>query len=205
MKRWRHAFVALCFAVAAGCADDRAREADRPAEKEAGTPGAAGTTGTAEADREREAGFTDRNFVRDRISAGRTEMELAKLAQEKTRNNRVKEFAAMMVRDHQKADAELKTVARDANIDLSDMDREADDAKDAREKFAKLSGAEFDREFMDRMVNDHEKAVNDVEDKAEGSDNQHIKQWASKTLPTLRKHLEQARQIHEGLQKRSGT
>jgi putative membrane protein len=61
---------------------------------------------------------------------------------------------------------------------------------------------EFDREYMKAMVDEHEKAVDDVEAKAEKADNDHVKEWAAKTLPTLKKHLEEARQIQESLEKR---
>jgi putative membrane protein len=64
---------------------------------------------------------------------------------------------------------------------------------------------EFDREYMKAMVDDHQKAVDEVEEKADKADNDHVKQWAAQALPTLKKHLEQAKQIHESLEKRSGT
>jgi putative membrane protein len=117
----------------------------------------------------------------------------------------VKEFAAMMVRDHTKAGAELNTVAANAHIDLSKIDADMDQGKNTRDRLAKLSGMEFDREYMKTMLDEHEKAIKDVEDRADRADNDHVKQWAAKTLPTLKKHLEQAKSIHESLEKRSGS
>jgi putative membrane protein len=198
MKRWKYALMTLCFAAAtAACADDRSPNADRPAEPAAGTPGAAGTSGTAAKD----AGPLDRNFVNDMIADNYAELELARLAQTKATDRRVKEFAAVMIRDHQKTDAELKTVATQANVDTSDADM--NEFKDAHDRLAKLSGGEFDREYIKQMVDDHENAVNEAEDKADGGGNDHIKQWAAKSLPTLKKHLEQAKEIQTSLEKRA--
>jgi putative membrane protein len=139
------------------------------------------------------------------MAGGRAEVDLGKLAQQKSRNTQVRDFAAMMVRDHTKAAEELKTVATRANIDMAQIDPDAGDNKDVHDRLAKLSGMEFDREYMQMMVDKHEKTVNELEDKAEGADNDHVKQWAARTLPTVKKHLEQARAIHETLDKKPRT
>jgi putative membrane protein len=200
MKQWNQLMVAGCVAIAAtACSGDRDADTaknDRPA--------AVGTSGSAASDpaKNDEAGRADRDFVGDMMADGRAEVELGKMAQQKARNRQVKEFASMMVRDHTKAGAELKTVASHANVDMAKIDADMDDHKDVRDRLAKLSGMEFDREYMKAMVDEHEKAVDDVEAKAEKADNDHVKEWAAKTLPTLKKHLEEARQIQESLEKR---
>ena len=200
MKQWNQLTVAACVAIAAtACSGDRdadTAKGDRPA--------AVGTSGSAASDpaKNDEAGRADRDFVGDMMADGRAEVELGKMAQQKARNRQVKEFASMMVRDHTKAGAELKTVASHANVDMTKVDADMDDHQDVRDRLAKLSGMEFDREYMKAMVDEHEKAVDDVEAKAGKADNDHVKEWAAKTLPTLKKHLEQARQIQESLEKR---
>ena len=199
MKRLSYALLTMCFAAtAAACANDRAQNVDRPAETGAGTPGAAGTSGTAAKEPDRDARLLDRNFLIVMMADGHTEIDLAKLARQKASNRQVKDFAAIMIRDHQKAAAELKTVASHANIDTAKADM--DERKNVRDRLAKLSGPEFDREYMKQMVDDHEKAVDAAEDTADGSGNDHVKQWAAKALPTLKKHLEQARQIRRDLE-----
>jgi putative membrane protein len=204
MKCWTKFMLAASFAVAtAACAGDRTPETARDETAKPADPSAVGTSGAAKADANREPGMTDRNFVEDMAADGQAEVELGKLAQQKASNKQVKNFAAMMVRDHTKAAAELRTVATQANIDLSTVDR--DHGKDVRDRLTKLSGGEFDREYIKTMVDEHEKAVNDVEGKADRSDNDHVRQWAAKTLPTLKKHLDEARQLQETLEKRTGT
>lgn len=202
--RWSSALLALCFAATtAACAGDRAPDAERRPDGAAGTSGSA-VPDPAKRDADREPGMADRDFVVDMIAGSRVEVELGKLAQQKARHSQVKAFATQMVRDHQKAAAELKTVSTRANIDIPKIDADMEPGKDLRDRLAKLSGMEFDRQYMKAMVDDHEKALNEAEEKAEKADNDHVKQWAAKALPTLKKHLEQARHIRESLEK-SGT
>jgi putative membrane protein len=192
MTRWNQIALALCVAAATtACAGDRAPEGTR-----ADDPSAVGTAGrgvNADADRE---------FVEDMIAGGNAEVELGRLVEDKSKNREVRQFAAMLVEDHTKAGADLKQVATTANIETMPADANAADAhNDMMERLGKLSGAEFDREYIKAMVDKHEKTVDSVEEKADGPSNDHVKQWAAKTLPTLKKHLEQAKQIQENLEK----
>jgi putative membrane protein len=141
----------------------------------------------------------DRNFVEDMAQEGQGEVALGQLAEQKATNPEVKQFAALMVRDHTRAGEELKTIAAKNNVELKA--ELADEHKDLRERLSKLSGPEFDREYMKAMIDGHEEAVDDTKNKAEHSDNADIKQWASKALPTVQQHLERAREINEALEK----
>jgi putative membrane protein len=200
MKRWTNVLLAVSVAAAASaCAGDRATTADGKA------VGTSGTVADAKKDPDNKAERTDRDFVGDMMADGRAEVSLGKLAQQKARNQKVKEFAAMMIRDHQRAGTELKTLASQVDIDMSKVDADIDHGKATYERLSTLSGLEFDREYMKSMVEDHKRALKDVEDQADGAENDHIKQWAAKTLPTLKKHLEQAKDISESLEKQSGS
>jgi hypothetical protein len=48
------------------------------------------------------------------------------------------------------------------------------------------------------MVDEHQEAVNELEKKTD-ADNMQVRQWASKTLPKVRQHLDEARQIQQSL------
>jgi putative membrane protein len=198
--RWTNMVLALCVAAAASaCAGDRATTSG---EQPVGT---SGTADAKKADADDKAGRSDRDFVGDMMADGRAEVSLAKLAQQKAANRQVKDFAMMMIRDHQRAGAELKTLASHVNIDMAKVDADTDHGKATHERLAKLSGMEFDREYMKAMIEDHERAVRDADDKADGADNDHVKQWAARALPTLEKHLEMAKDIRKSLEKRSGS
>jgi putative membrane protein len=193
MKRWNQIALALCVAAATtACAGDRPADDTAPA----GTDRPVGTSGR-EANAPMDVG-ADREFVDEMMADGKAEVELGRLVQQKSKNRDVRQFAAMMIEDHTKAGTELKQVATRANITTTG-DKHAEDHNELRERLGKLSGAEFDREYIKAMVDDHQDAVDAVENKADGAQNDHVKQWAAQTLPTLKKHLEQAKQIQEKL------
>jgi putative membrane protein len=135
----------------------------------------------------------DKKFMRDAAQGGMAEVELGKLATEKASSDDVKRFGQRMVDDHSKANDELKQIASSEGVTLPDTLNAKDKALKVR--LSKLSGENFDRAYMESMVKDHKKDVADFQkESASGSDPQ-VKQFASKTLPTLQDHLQQAQSI----------
>jgi len=65
----------------------------------------------------------------------------------------------------------------------------------AANRLAGLSGAGFDREYMRQQLKDHEKAIDLFQKEADKGKDQELKDWANKTLPTLREHQRMAREI----------
>src|ERR1041384_8583867 len=65
--------------------------------------------------------------------------------------------------------------------------------KKKHDELAKLSGAEFDREFAKAMVKGHEEAISKFEAASKGDDD--IAKFAQETLPTLQKHLKTAQTL----------
>jgi|SRR5690554_1515930 len=139
----------------------------------------------------------DSDFAVKAADSGLAEVNASEIAQQKAQDQRVKDFAAMMVQDHTKANEELKGIAANKNITLPTAPGE-----DHLSKISDLNsytGADFDREYMDLMVDNHEKAVSLFEDAAEDAEDAELKAYAAKTLPALRKHLEQAKALEEAL------
>jgi putative membrane protein len=69
------------------------------------------------------------------------------------------------------------------------------DGQKMADKLSKLSGADFDRAYMKHMVDDHVKDVAMFEKEAKNGKDADLKAWANKTLPTLREHLQMARDV----------
>jgi putative membrane protein len=102
----------------------------------------------------------------------------------------VKQFGSRMVEDHSKANDELKQIASSKGITLpTDLDAKH---KSKMDKMQKLSGAQFDRAYMDDMVADHKEDVADFKKQASSGKDSDLKAFASKTLPTLEDHLKMA-------------
>ena len=196
MKRWASLGSALTLALAVtACAGDTTT--DNTANSAARDSAAVGTSGNANLN-------ADRDFINEHVAMGESEVALGRLAAQKGTHAEVKRFGEMMVRDHTAAGQDLKQIhsqlpAGTAGDNRATTDTDArDDHKDALEDLQGLSGAEFDKKYMDLMVDHNEKAVNDLERKAENGSTE-VRQWASKTLPKVQQHLEQAKTIKETL------
>jgi putative membrane protein len=142
--------------------------------------------------------FDNSEFAVEAANGGLTEIRASKIAQQKAQNQSVKDFAAMIIEDHTKANEELTSLAANKNITLPNAPGE-----DKLEQIADLNsetGADFDSEYMDMMVNDHQNDIDLFEDASENSEDAEIRAFADKTLPVLRKHLEEAESIQESLE-----
>jgi putative membrane protein len=178
--------VALALTVVA-CGNDT-RRSDATTATPSSRDAAVGTSGAARADQE---------FVEEQLKDGDKEVALSRLAADRATNPEVKKFAQMMVRDHQTAGEELKQAAAHGN--LHPEVRTNDDAKDAAENLSKKSGRDFDRAYIDEMIDDHEKALKDLEKKAGDAENPEVRKWAAKTAPKVAAHLATARQLKKEL------
>lgn len=139
----------------------------------------------------------DAEFIVKAASGGMLEVELGKMAQEKGQSQRVKDFGAMMVKDHSAANEELKALAGQKGIALPAAPGE--DHQEHIDKLAKLSGAEFDREYMQLMQKDHDEDVEKFKEAADEAKDADIKAFAAKTLPTLQQHHDQVKAIRESM------
>jgi putative membrane protein len=134
-------------------------------------------------------------FMTKAALSGMTEVELSKLAQEKGTRAEVKEFGQMMVNDHSAANQKLKGIAQSLNYTLpAQLD---EDHQEKINKLQELSGAEFDQEYVNMMVEAHNKDINLFEDMEDDIDNAQLKQFISTTLPTLRQHDQRINEIHD--------
>lgn len=140
------------------------------------------------------------DFAVKAADGGMLEVTLGKLAQEKAVNPRVKEFGAMMVRDHSKAGDELKGLAANKNIALPDS--VGDDFQKHIRDMEKLSGKDFDKHYMDMMVDGHKDNIDMFEKAANGLSDPDLKTFASNTLPTLRAHQDSAKAVYEAIKKK---
>lgn len=127
-------------------------------------------------------------FMTEAAKGGMAEVELSRLATTKSQNAEVKKFAQQMIQDHTNANAELKQLAGKKNVTLpTELDAEH---KALRDKLSGLSGAEFEKEYVNAMVADHEKSVNLFKTQADNGTDADAKTFAAKTLPKLQGHLD---------------
>lgn len=142
-------------------------------------------------------GNSDQDFIAKAAKGNREEVTLGKMVASKTKDPSVRQFAQMMVKDHTQALNELQQLAQSKNITLPEG--MPDDASDLQSKLSSATGKNFDKDYMDAMVDDHKKDVSDFQEASQTAKDPDVKQWASKTLPVLQKHLDKAQQVDEKL------
>lgn len=138
----------------------------------------------------------DAKFAVDAANGGMAEVMLGKLAQDKG-GTAVKDFGAMMVKDHSLANDEMMTLAKSKNITLpavvsSDELKHFDDLN-------KKSGADFDKTYVKLMVDDHKADIKEFEDAAKNVQDPDLKAFAVKTLPVLKMHLDAISKINSAM------
>jgi putative membrane protein len=213
------ALLTAFMTAACGGSQDTARDETTPGAQ----TGASATAGMNDNDR--------REFVQKAAIGNMAEVQLGKLALQKAQSAEVKKFAQMMVDEHTKALSELRQAAGDV-----DVPEQVDEThRDLHDRLSRLQGREFDREYMNAMVEAHEETEDLLDDRAddvnrsgqtgmatpgaEGTrpsgaatgttagertatgtlerQDQELNQWAARTLPAVRTHLERAKQIQE--------
>ena len=132
------------------------------------------------------------DFMTEAAQGGMAEVQLGKLAASKAKDPEVKKFGQMMVDDHTKANNELKTVAAKKNFTLP---ADIGSHKSTLDELTGLSGADFDKEYVEEMVDDHETDVAAFQKQADNGTDPDVKAFAAKTLPVLKKHLEAIKAI----------
>jgi putative membrane protein len=138
--------------------------------------------------------MTDQQFVTLAAIGGLAEVQLGRLAFERAGRPSVQQFGQRMVLDHGALNAELAPIAE--RKDMS-MPVALDDAhQQKKERLARLSGHDFDRAYMQEMVDDHIKNIAHFEAEAQTGTDPDLKGFATAALPVLRQHLELARNVN---------
>jgi putative membrane protein len=131
----------------------------------------------------------EQHFVTEATQASLAEVEMGKLAQRRSKDPNVQKFGAQMVKDHQKAHAELTALAKSKNLEPStQLDG---DHSTIMHRLGTKPDSEFDNEYGKQMIEAHEKAVTLFSDAAALQDKD-LKAYAKKTLPTIKSHQQLA-------------
>jgi putative membrane protein len=137
---------------------------------------------------------TTADFVKEVAISDMFEIQSNKLAQDKG-NAQEKSFASQMVTDHTKTSTELKGLVSSGKV-KAELPNALDSSHQSKlDKLKGESGKEFSSDFDSMQVSAHKDAVSLFERYAKGGDNADLKDWAGKTLPALRHHLDMAQNL----------
>jgi putative membrane protein len=137
---------------------------------------------------------TTPDFVKEVAISDMFEIESSKLAQQKG-NAADKTFASQMVTDHTKTSTELKGMVTGGKVQ-ADLPTALDSSHQSKlDKLKGESGKDFSSDYDSMQVSAHKDAVSLFERYAKGGENAELKNWAGKTLPALKHHLDMAEKL----------
>jgi putative membrane protein len=139
---------------------------------------------------------SDKTFAEKAAQGGMTEVEAGKLAQEKASSQDVKDFGAMMVKDHTQNDSDLTALAQTKGVTLpADLDLMH---KAMIDKLNMSSGADFDKAYIKNQIAGHKKMLALMQ-KEEASSDSDFKAFATKTADAVQMHLSKAEELQKSL------
>jgi len=133
-------------------------------------------------------------FVKDVATSDLFEIAESRLAASQG-GPQTKKFAARMLADHQKTTTELTALLHSANLGITPP-TDLDSAHQAKiDQLKQIHGEDFDKRYGADQITAHKDAVSLFQRYAKGGDNQPLKDWAAKTVPTLQSHLKMAESL----------
>jgi putative membrane protein len=130
-------------------------------------------------------------FLQDAIQGSLAEVQMGELAQQNGSSEDVKAFGQTLVTDHSKSMEQASALAQSMDVEVPTEPKP--EAQQEYEKLQGLKGAEFDKEFAEHMVMDHQKEIEKFEGQAQSGDE--VAKFAKQTLPVLNTHLDLAKKI----------
>lgn len=138
-----------------------------------------------------------KQFIKDQYSTNLYEIQVSQWVQQRAQDQQVKQFAQMVVKDHQQANQQLKQIAQSAGVQIQEKLDPVHQAK--LQKFQQCAASEIDRKYAFSQAAGHMMGVLELTYQSRNAQNQDVKQYATKTLPKMKQHLDRATEIATSL------
>jgi putative membrane protein len=159
----------------------------------AGSLEAPSAGGAPEADQGSALTKSEREFVDEAAQGSLLEMKLGQLAVQKAQTDEVKRFGQRMVDDHTAMSSRLQKLVQRKGLTMpQELDKKS---KDQLDRLSKKTGLDFDKDYVNDMVNDHQRDVDRFEKAIKEAKDPDVKEFATTTLPMLSEHLGQVKAI----------
>jgi putative membrane protein len=135
----------------------------------------------------------DGKLIRDVITDALLEVRLGQIAEQKAVNPSVRQFAQRMISDHSRLQNEWTYMASSNGMSVSPQLDNTDKAK--VDQLNRLSGPEFDRVYMNLMIQGHQEAVNRLQNEGQYAQSAPVRARVANDLPILQQHLSLAQQV----------
>ncbi len=135
----------------------------------------------------------DKAFVEKAVPCCTATIQMAELAEKQATRPEVKTFAKKLVKEHKELRQELATAAKDEKVNTPSVVEKT--TREEIDRLAKMQGASFDQAFLDRMVEDHEKAIKACQAQADQGTDASLKAFAKNCVTELQTHLKEAKAL----------
>lgn len=135
------------------------------------------------------------HFLEKAMKGDNSEIMLGRLAERRAMSPAVRDYGRTLAQDHQMARADVLRVGFRYGVRGNHV--AAPEAYDENRRLMHMRGRDFDREFVNYMVDDHHKDISDFRDEAREGHGP-VSELARRQLPTLRKHLDMAMSLQRG-------
>lgn len=139
----------------------------------------------------------DYKFAKAAACGGMTEVNLGRIAAEKSANVAVQQFGQHMVMDHGKAGQDLQALAARKGATLPSEPSAAQQKE--IDRLNKLSGAAFDKAYVALMVKDHKADEKEFKKAAANVQDPDLRAFAATTLTVVQGHLKMAEDLEQGV------
>jgi putative membrane protein len=146
--------------------------------------------------------LTDATIVAIFDNANTVDIETGALAAKRGSSNEVRQFGAMLARDHEMVRQQGRDLAKKLGVTPTppEGDRSAQDQAVLISRLSKLSGAEFDRAFLQREVQFHRDVIAAVKTTLlPAIQNEELKALVVKVAPAFQAHLDMAENLGKRL------
>lgn len=138
------------------------------------------------------------SFMKDAAQGGMAEVKMGQLAAKNAKDPEVKKFGQMMVTEHGAAGKDLEALAKKKNYALP---TDIGSHQSTYDKLSKVTGPDFDTEYVNEMINDHEADLKAFQKQAESSSDPDVKAFAAKGAQMVQKHLDAIKAIQAKMKK----
>jgi putative membrane protein len=174
-------------------------ETSAPLPQASVTPPKAEETERSQSPQKTTAKLDDAQIAAITDAANKAEVEQGRLAREKAKDPRVRDFAAMMVDHHGEAIQEQQKLSVEP-AQSEQSKRMQDDAQDALKSLKGKSGKEFDRAYLQLQIDEHRKVLRALNDQLlPSAKDSKLEAYLENIKPKVESHLAQAERLQEEL------
>lgn len=159
-------------------------------------------TGQTGAAGQQAARFTDaKTFVQEELQEQEATKDIYEMAEDKAKNEAVKNVAKTALKDHKQAADKLKEVAKGMNLDTDQaptaQSPHVQQARSLQQRLQSASPEQFDRAFLTEIINMHQQEIARFQAASTQAQEQAVKQFAQEALPKLQQHLQAAQSAYQ--------